>query len=95
MAKARRTADYRNLVSEPLPVLLAFETPSSRPHTKVCLQAWCPYCRTWHIHGKFFGHHVAHCYSETPFSRCGYVLVDGETALKKLHKHRPAEREVR
>jgi len=36
---------------------------------------FCIYCNRWHLHGRGFGHRVAHCCSESPYSKTGYVLI--------------------
>jgi hypothetical protein len=72
------------LASNPFfPTLLAFLQKT----TDVWLwRAWCPYCRRYHTHGggevegnpfKYLGHRVAHCVSETPLRKTGYLLVFG------------------
>ncbi|MEW5734853.1 MAG: hypothetical protein AB1921_08355 [Thermodesulfobacteriota bacterium] len=60
-----------------LPVLKCF------PVSKKEVQAWCPFCQTWHIHGltddllaKKKSHRTAHCQNPapSPFAGKGYLL---------------------
>ncbi len=45
-----------------VPILAAFrDGPDS-------LEAWCAFCRRWHVHGHVPGHRQAHCDREG----CGY-----------------------
>lgn len=50
-------------------------------HKSTQVKFYCPYCRSWHYHGKvfdengFLGHRVAHCYNEgSPYLKSGYYL---------------------
>jgi len=46
------------------------------------MKFWCPYCKTWHTHGRGKGHRVAHCvigrnYKDkeaSPFIETGYII---------------------
>ena len=40
------------------------------------LKAWCPACSTWHHHGGWPGHRVAHCRPGSPFKGSGYILIE-------------------
>lgn len=60
-------------------ILLAI---SEAPHQ---VKAWCPPCRTWHIHGdgdvpgeEAYGYRRAHC-RHGPFVRRGYVILKATT----------------
>lgn len=54
------------------PILLAFPDRNNNLH------AWCPYCVTFHHHGKGEGHRVAHCTNtDSPFKKTGYILKIG------------------
>ncbi len=65
---------------KPIPVLLAVPIPSGK-----CWHAWCPFCKTYHMHGAVAGHHVAHCANEnSPFKETGYMLRE----LKKPYGKR-------
>ena len=33
------------------------------------MKFWCPFCNTWHLHGRGNGHRTAHC---TVGRNCGY-----------------------
>ncbi|MGR5922830.1 hypothetical protein ACT7CO_01205 [Bacillus pacificus] len=53
-----------------LPVLLAYERDESGN-----LAVWCPYCATWHLHGRGDGHRSAHCQNRrSPFIETGYII---------------------
>lgn len=52
---------------EKTPVLLAYPCEGNQ------VKAWCPYCKTWHHHGRYKGHRVAHCHTG-PFKETGYIL---------------------
>ena len=48
---------------------------------------WCPFCKTWHTHGRGDGHRVAHCGSSeiSPFFNQGYIIkMMSKKELKKI-----------
>lgn len=47
------------------------------------LYSWCKYCERWHIHGLGDGHRVAHCHSNTPYNKRGYILKERTKEVAK------------
>ncbi len=48
---------------------------------------WCCWCDCWHFHGAVakeeYGHRVAHCHTDSPYQRTGYVLTDPKTLARR------------
>ena len=56
------------------------------------LVVWCCWCDAWHGHGAgskddpeypLYGHRVAHCHTDSPYRKTGYVLTDPKTLERK------------
>lgn len=53
---------------------------------------WCPFCETWHQHGRGNGHRVEHCckhgrrdLKDSPFHEAGYTIkMMSKAELKKI-----------
>jgi len=60
------------------------------------MKFWCPYCQTWHLHGRGNGHRCAHCCDNTklnrkredsPLSNNGYILkMMSKQELREIKK---------
>jgi hypothetical protein len=60
------------------------------------LKFWCPYCKTWHLHGRGNGHRAAHCCDkpsegkrrfDSPFYEHGYIIkMMSKVELKQIRK---------
>ncbi|MNW41409.1 hypothetical protein D3C74_185460 [compost metagenome] len=60
------------------PILLAVED------TDGMLNAWCPFCASFHHHGKEEGMRTAHCDDpKSPFNQTGYLVKNGTTYLTR------------
>ena len=56
------------------------------------LRVWCGWCDAWHYHGAgepsgqdsypAYGHRVAHCHTDSPYTDTGYTLTDPTTIEK-------------
>ena len=41
------------------------------------LKVWCKYCNRNHLHGRGYGHRVAHCDDPaSPYRATGYILIE-------------------
>jgi len=49
---------------------------------------WCPYCKTWHRHGRGDSHRVAHCTEKSsPYKEEGYIIkMMTKRELKNVQK---------
>lgn len=51
------------------PILLGFETNDHQ------VAVWCPYCVSYHFHGKEEGYRTPHCINpQSPFLESGYIV---------------------
>ncbi len=58
------------------------------------MKFWCPYCKTWHYHGRGDGHRTAHCcdtsdsrHYEKPFYKDGYIIkLMSKKELRQIRK---------
>jgi|GEM_PF-2785383 len=52
------------------------------------MKFWCPYCKTWHLHGIGNGHRVEHCTAiNSPFKEHGYFLkMMAKAELREIQK---------
>lgn len=59
-----------------------------RPDFLGGMMFWCPFCRTWHYHGRGNGHRVSHCRGEnTPFTQSGYkIRMMSKKELRKIRQ---------
>lgn len=78
---------YHQEPKKKFPVLLAYIQKGGK-----YLQAWCPFCVRWHLHGWGFGHRVAHCHlQDSPFKETGYVLKAADRKVAQRAKEAEAE----
>ena len=51
------------------------------------MKFWCPFCKTWHLHGRGNGERVSHCVlNDSPLNRSITIKMLTDAELKTIRK---------